>query len=216
MKIKKYPQSHLIVEKNGKKLCIDPGDWTFEKGFKVKDFTDVDAILITHRHYDHLPEKHRKEFKQLAKVKPVYGNSEVVKILSELKLDAVEVRNREKFKLFDFEIEPIELSHFKVPPSKETPQNTGFLIDGAFFHAGDGFELQGITVKNAALALGHSSLSMLSVLDFAQQLKVKVLIPIHFDTSYPRDPVELQQTAQYYGYQFKVIPLKVGEETEIN
>jgi L-ascorbate metabolism protein UlaG (beta-lactamase superfamily) len=62
MKIRKFPQSHLVLEKNGKTLIIDPGYITFEKGFKVEDFQNADIYLITHQHADHLgPRSFRAE-----------------------------------------------------------------------------------------------------------------------------------------------------------
>jgi L-ascorbate metabolism protein UlaG (beta-lactamase superfamily) len=54
MKVQKFPQSHLVISKNGKTLIVDPGYITFEKGFKVEDFQGGDIYLISHQHADHL------------------------------------------------------------------------------------------------------------------------------------------------------------------
>src|ERR1700722_20185296 len=53
MKVTKYPQSCLIVEHNGKRILIDPGSFVAEK-YKPEDIGQVDAILITHEHPDHV------------------------------------------------------------------------------------------------------------------------------------------------------------------
>lgn len=211
MLVKKFPQSHLVISKAGKKICIDPGNFTFQKGFKIEDFSDIDAFLITHQHDDHIGEE---TIKELVNKRPVYANVDAIDKLKELGVEGIEIKDGQEFEVAGFKIKAYDLPHFKVPANKETPQNTGFVIDGVFFHAGDGFDLDGLSVENAALPIGHSSLSTLAVLDFAKKLNSKVVIPIHFD-AYIRDPKELQKTSEYYSYGIKVIPLQDGEETEL-
>lgn len=211
MIVRKYPQSHLVLEKNGKKLVIDPGYITFDKGYKLNQFQNADAYLITHLHDDHLG---YQTIKQLVGNQPVFANTESIKKLVELGVKGIEIKDRQIFEVAGFKIQAVDLPHFRVPDDKVSPQNTGFLIDGIFFHAGDGFEVANVQSPNAALAYGHPSLSVLSVLDFAKNLKAKVLIPIHFD-AYPRDPEELKKAAGYYHYDLEVRSLSDGEETEI-
>lgn len=210
MKVKKYPQSHLVITgSSGKKLIIDPGYLTFQQGFQISDFQGADLYLITHQHADHMDPETIKEVVGESKV---YGNSDVVAKLKEIGVNhAVEVRDREKFSAEGFEITPIDLPHFQIP-GKEVPLNTGFIIDGVFFHAGDGFKLEGVTINNAALPIGHPAISTVSVLEFAKSIEAKVVIPIHYD-AYPRDPNELKKIAEPFG--IEVRPLSSGEETEI-
>lgn len=210
MKVKKYPQSHLVITNNsGNKLIIDPGYLTFEQGFKVEDFQGADAYLITHQHPDHLDPK---TIKQVVGDKSVYGNSDVVAKLKEVGLNANEVKNGEKFFASGFGITPFDLPHFPHPLGNKLPPNTGFMIDGIFFHPGDGYELTGLTVDNAALPLGHPFLSTTMVLNFAKSLQAKVVIPIHYD-AYPRDPEEFKKFAKELGIEVRV--LVPGEETTI-
>lgn len=54
MKITKLLHSCLLIEKNGKKLLIDPGDMSFfEKKILPEDIGGVDIIIFTHQHRDH-------------------------------------------------------------------------------------------------------------------------------------------------------------------
>lgn len=207
MKVKKYPQSHLVMTSDtDKKLIIDPGYLTFDKGFKVSDFQGADVYLITHQHADHLgPET----IKEVVKEALIFGNADVVAKLSEIGVKAQEVKNGQKFKAEGFEITPYDLPHFPHPFGKPMPQNTGFVIDGIFFHAGDGYELEGLRIENAALPIGHPSLATTQVLNFAKALGVKLIIPIHYD-AYPRDPNELKVLAEQLG--IEVRPLNFGQE----
>ncbi len=209
MKIKKYPQSHLVITNDaGKKLMIDPGYLTFQQ-FRVEDFQGADVYLITHQHSDHLDPN---TIKEVVQENPVYGNKDVVAKLSEIGVKANMAENGKKFEVAGFEITPLDLPHFPHPLGNPMPQNTGFIVNGIFFHAGDGFELEGIQVENAALPIGHPSISTLQILNFAKSLQVKVIIPIHYD-AYLRDPNELGKLAKQLN--IEVRPLNNGEETTI-
>lgn len=210
VKVKKYPQSHLVITSDsGKKLIIDPGYLTYEKGFKVEDFKGADVYLITHQHSDHLdPET----IKEVVGDSPVYGNSDVAAKLKEFGVEANEVRDRQTFEAAGFKITPYDLPHFPNHLGKEVPPNTGFVIDGILFHAGDGYELDGLNIDNVALPIAHPSISSVQVFQFAKSLKVKLIIPIHYDV-YLRDPSEIANLVK--DLNIEVRSLKWGEETEI-
>ncbi len=209
MKITKYPQSHLVIEKSGHQLIIDPGLFTFQKGFKVKEFQNADAFLITHIHPDHLDPD---TIKDLAGDKLVYGNYDVVSKLKTLGVKGVEIRNGQELEIAGFKVKAVELPHFPHWGGAKMPTNTGFVIDGVFFHPGDGYELKGLSVDNTALPIGHPFVSTISALEFAKSLNAKVIIPIHYD-AYPRDPEEIKKIASESN--IEVRPLKDGESTEI-
>ena len=212
MKVKKYPQSHLVITSDsGKKIIIDPGYLTYKFGFKIEDFKGADGYLITHQHADHLdPET----IKEVVGESPVYGNSDVVGKLAEVGVKGTEIRNGEKFSVDGVEITPIDILHF-TKPNVTMPQNTGFLIDGVFFHPGDGWKLKGAKADKAAIPISgpaDGDIGMNQGLELAKSLGAKVVIPIHND-AYPADPADFIPLAEPAG--IKVIPLQNGQETEI-
>jgi L-ascorbate metabolism protein UlaG (beta-lactamase superfamily) len=209
MKVKKFPQSHLLISKDGKRLVIDPGYLTAKQGFSVEEFQGADVYLITHQHEDHLDPA---TIKEIVGDKPVFGNADVVGKLHEVGLEGKEVVDGLEFEESGFKIKAVDLPHFRHPLGNPMPPNTGFIIDGVFFHAGDGFELSGVNVEKAALPIGHPSVSTTGVLDFAKSLGAKLIIPIHYD-AYPRDPEELKKIAEASNIEVRI--LKNGEETEI-
>lgn len=209
MKVKKFPQSHLVLEKNGKTLIIDPGYITFEKGFEVKDFQGADVYLITHQHEDHLgPET----IKEVVGEKVVLGNSDVVKKLQEIGVThAKELKNLEEIEFEGFKIKAVDLPHFQ----KEgiiMPPNTGFLIDTVFFHPGDGDKAPEINSPNAAVPIGGATITYDTALEFIKGIGAKIVIPIHYDV-YKADPEEFKKLASNFG--IDVRPLNCGEETAI-
>lgn len=209
MKVKKFPQSHLVLEKDGKTLIIDPGYITFEKGFKVEDFQGADVYLITHQHEDHLgPET----IKEIVGDKPVLSNADVVKKLQELGVtQAKELRNLEEVEVKGFKIKAVDLPHFQKE-GVVMPPNTGFLIDTVFFHPGDGDKAPEITSPNAAVPIGGATITYDTALEFIKGIGAKIVIPIHYDV-YKTDPFEFKRLASNFG--IDVRPLNYGEETEI-
>lgn len=215
MKVKKFPQSHLVIKKNGKTLIIDPGYLTFDpsvnsgQGYKVEDFQGADVYLITHQHEDHLGSA---TIKDVAGDSPVLGNADVVKKLQEAGVStAREIKNLEEVELFGFKIKAVELPHFQKEGTV-MPPNTGFLIDGVFFHPGDGDKAPEIVSPNAAVPIGGATITYDTALEFIEGIGAKVVIPIHYDV-YKADPQEFKRLASNFG--IDVRPLNYGEETEI-
>lgn len=212
MTVKKYPQSHLIITNNlGKKLIIDPGYLTFEKGFKIEDFQEADVYLITHSHEDHLgPET----IKDVVRDKPVYGNSDVVVKLKECGVTGIEIKDKQEFSVEGFVIQAFDLPHFQKPDTV-MPPNTGFLIHGVFFHPGDGWKIEGVTSNSAAVPISGpptGEIGFNQALTLAKSLGAKVVIPIHYD-KYPADTVGFSKLAGKTG--IRVVTLNIGEETTI-
>lgn len=218
MKVKKFPQSHLVISKNGKTLIIDPGYITFEKGFKVSEFQGADVYLITHQHADHLgPET----IKEVVGEKPIFGNSDVVSKLKEAGVEqAKEIKNLEEIEVEGFKIKAVDVPHFKKE-GFEMPPNTGFLIDGVFFHPGDGDgqspgpdgrRAPHIHSDSAAVPIGGATITFDSAMEFIKGIGAKVVIPIHYDW-YEPDPFEFKKIATDAGVDVRL--LNHGEETEI-
>lgn len=214
MKVRRYPQSHLVITNGlGKKLIIDPGYITFEKGFKVSDFQGADVYLITHQHADHLDPN---TIKEVVGESPVYGNADVVNKLAEVGVKAIEVKDRQKFAVAGFEIASVDIPHFQVP-GKEVPPNTGYLINGVFFHPGDGGEApEEVRSDNLALLIANPWISpghYEKAIEFAKNLKAKLVIPIHYDSRYPANTEEFTQEASKEDLEVRV--LGWGEEITI-
>ncbi|MBI2020751.1 MBL fold metallo-hydrolase [Candidatus Daviesbacteria bacterium] len=212
MKIKKYPQSHLLISGQNTKIIIDPGYITFEKGYKVEEFQGMDGYLITHQHADHLGPETIKGIAERGKGK-VYGNSDVVAKLKEVGVEAQIVYERQPFQVGEFEIMPVNLPHCKMQDGSDGPPNTGYLINGILFLPGDGDKNPGITADNFALPIAGPSITYDGALQFAQDIRAKLVIPIHYDSRFPADPDEFAKKASEVGIEVRI--LGHGEETTI-
>lgn len=213
MIIKKYPQSHLLITGESTKIIIDPGNITFQNDYKVEEFQGMDGYLITHQHADHMDPDKIKGILDRGQG-TVYGNADVVRKLKELGVDAVTVYDRQSFKVGEFEITPYDLAHCKMVDGSDGPPNTGYLIDGVLFHPGDGDKApEQLISENVALPIAGPSITYDGALKFAQDLKAKVVIPIHFDSRFPAEPEQFNRLAYKNGIEVRV--LKWGEKTEI-
>jgi L-ascorbate metabolism protein UlaG (beta-lactamase superfamily) len=213
MKITKYPQSHLVIENNGQKILIDPGNITFQNGFTPEQFQGMDGYLITHQHADHVDPDNIKKVVGESKV---YGNQDVADKLKEFGVEVEAVRGSESFKIGEFEVTPIDLPHCPPPPGADfqMPPNTGFIINGVLFHPGDGYAQPGdLMVENVALPITGPTITEESALKFAQDLQAKVVVPIHYNSRFQADPEHFKQEAEKAGMEVRI--LNFGESTEI-
>ena len=242
MKITKYPQSCFVIESGGKKIMIDYGGF-MGTYFPPEKFFGVSAILVTHTHRDHLDKDAAKKFSENG-IK-LYGNFDVVKQLGEINVGATEIKNRQKVSIAGFEIEPIDLPHCKIlrcnlcddwlkpqnflpgtrkckfhpdaePGQMDGPPNTGFAINGIFFHPGDGINLAGFKVKNVSIPIAGPTITYENAWQFAKDLGAKLVIAMHYDNpfapAHDRDPNEFAKLKP------KNIVLKIlknGESTDI-
>src|ERR1700749_452036 len=87
MKITKYLHSCLVFEQEGYKLLFDPGNISFAEGLvKPEMFNDVNSIIITHIHPDHLDIPNLKKIIALSNA-PVYTNQQVADKLHQENID---------------------------------------------------------------------------------------------------------------------------------
>ena len=210
MKVTRFPQSCLLLEQDGHTIVIDPGVH-FLQTHKVEELNGVGAVLYTHQHADHYDESIAKAL--LANGVAIYANESTAKLIDNEKVTVV--HDGDMFTAGGFEIIARELPHCLLPNGSEGPQNTGYVVNGAFFHPGDGKKLEGLKVDTLAVPITGPDISMYDAYAFAKQLEAKVVIPIHYQ-AIPADP---QVIADYMhkpgdpGFEIRV--LADGESTEV-
>lgn len=210
MKITKYPQSCLIIEKDGKRLGIDPGALVSAK-YKAQDLLPLDAILITHEHEDHVDQDLLRELVKDGNI-PVYANQSTKNLLGDLVTLVVE--DGEAFEAAGMNVVARELPHCLMVDGSAGPQNTGYVIDGVFFHAGDGIALDGLHVESAAIPIAGPDISARDVFDFIKQLRCQTVVPIHYDY-FLENPRILSSMAAGVVPDVKFVVLDHGQSAEI-
>ena len=177
MKITKYLHSCLVFEKEGFKLLIDPGTFSFAEGFiEADEFNDVDAIIITHIHPDHLDKENRPKIVALSDAK-VYTVPQVTDELKKIALQSEPIPTT----IGPFSLELIPLKH-EIILDNPLPEMMGLLIDGKVLHPVDSFEdklLAYAGIELLILPIMAPFTNELIVAAFADKMKPKRILPVH-------------------------------------
>lgn len=121
MKIKKFPQSCILVESNGTRLLIDPSSVKYDEKF-LKDWQNADVILITHRHSDHINPSAVKQLNL-----PTYSTKEVSAHNPDL--DIKLIKEGDTFNVGKLKVEVVKAVHGFMSAEGEIMENVGFIID---------------------------------------------------------------------------------------
>lgn len=163
-----------MVEENNVKILIDPGAWS-----EIPQLEDIDAILITHDHPDHL---------NIEKINAVLANNAEAKIFTNKGVGGILEENSVAYELLtdgqnttikDVTVEAYGEKHAQVYPSIPQSDNTGYLIAGKLLAPGDNFVNPGKPVEILALAVVAPWMRLADALDYAKNLKPKVCFPVH-------------------------------------
>src|SRR3989344_1961886 len=134
MKIKKLGHCCLVVEVNGKRIMTDPGSYTVKEQAQEKN---VDLILITHEHGDHL---HIESLQEIIKNNPnvkIITNAGVGKLLDEAGLKYEVLKNKTAKDILGVELEAHDCKHEEIFKEIGQVQNTGYFIGRKLFYPGD-------------------------------------------------------------------------------
>ncbi|OQA52297.1 MAG: metal-dependent hydrolase [candidate division WS2 bacterium ADurb.Bin280] len=192
MKIIKHAQSCLEVLTKKANFLIDPGTYVFEdEGKSVNEFSHIDAIIITHPHYDHFDEKNIQELCSIKDV-AVFAPSDA---LLSIKCDnSHEVRDGEHLEFNGAKLVFSQSKHGPLPNGKSAPDVIGVKInDGAnsIYSPGDSLYLNTDSGTDV-IAVPISGTVTMDADEGAKQvekLSPRFAIPIHFDNpAYPADP----------------------------
>lgn len=181
MKITKYIHSCLVIEKGADRLLFDPGLFTFAEGLvKPSQFQNIKAVIITHKHPDHIDADALKQILENNVTATVLANSDIAKTLAEKDIET-EVFETGKRAVGSFSIEAMDAPHEKIL-ADELPQNTAYIIDEKILHPGDSynenlFERKGTPVL--CLPTMAPWATEIRTYDFASQMSPEYIVPIH-------------------------------------
>ena len=215
MKITKYPQSCLMVETNNKKILIDAGGLKYQDKF-LEYWKNVDLVLITHKHGDHIKIDVLKELN-----KPIYSTQEVQNTYPEIEFNIV--KENDVLQFDNTKVEVVKAIHGDNPnlkDGKEVFENVGYIIDAGscrLYITSDT-----ICFKNdykadvVALPITAHGLTMSSYEAslFANELGAKLVLPIHMDNdTYPTDIEYMKVNFERFKINYKV--LEIEETIEV-
>jgi L-ascorbate metabolism protein UlaG (beta-lactamase superfamily) len=181
MKITKYIHSCLQIEKDSDRILFDPGLFTFAEGLvKPSQFQNIQAIIITHKHPDHIDGDSLKQILDENETAIVLANSDIAKTLAEKDIEA-EIFETGERAVGGFVLEASDAPHEAIL-ADELPQNTAYIIDRKILHPGDSYSKNLFARKGApvlCLPIMAPWATEIATYDFAVEMSPELVVPIH-------------------------------------
>lgn len=176
MQITKYGHCCLLIEIKGKRILTDLGE--FSSGFE--DLSDIDVVLITHEHGDHL---HTESLQGILKKNPqaeVVTNASVGEILAECDITHTIYEHEQAGSVADIALKAYEGKHVEIVGEYGLVQNTGFLLEnGQFFYLGDAYTIPEEAITVLALPVAGPWCKVSEAIAYALKVAPKTVIPVH-------------------------------------
>jgi L-ascorbate metabolism protein UlaG (beta-lactamase superfamily) len=179
MRLTHLGHSCVLVEAGEVRVLLDPG--TYSHGFE--ELTDLDAIVITHGHVDHLDAERLPTLLEANDGVRIIAEPEVATELTGVGLDTTALHPGETLQLAGTDLRAVGGDHAVVHPDIPRIGNVGVLIscgDGpVFFHPGDAYDTAPEGVDVLALPLAAPWAALRETVDFLRAVAPRVAVPIH-------------------------------------
>ena len=176
MKIKKLGHCCLIINIEGKMVLTDPGEYTIQE---QELEGNIDLIVITHEHADHL---HIESLKNVFVKNPraiVVSNSAVGKLLADYGIPHQILEDGGMGEFAGVYLEAHGDKHAEIYEDFGQVQNTGYFIGKDLFYPGDSFTNPGKPVDILALPVLGPWLKIRDSIDYAIAVNPRICFPVH-------------------------------------
>lgn len=173
MKVTKYGHACVVLEEQGSRLIIDPGEFTPDLG----DVSNTVGVVVTHIHGDHFDPN------TIAKILDANPNLQVwstAQVAEQLTTPAVTVvQGGSTATAGPFQLRFFGGQHATIHPAYPPDQNIGVAV-GDFYFPGDSFAVpEGLPVKTLAVPSSAPWLKVAEAMDFITAVKPTQCFPTH-------------------------------------
>jgi L-ascorbate metabolism protein UlaG (beta-lactamase superfamily) len=175
MKITKFGHCCLLIEMKGLRILTDPGNYST----KQNEIKDIDVVLITHEHQDHL---HIESLKTVLRNCPeaiVVTGGGVGKILEKDGIRYDILGNGSKRKYGGVLLEGYGEKHAEIYSTVNPVENIGYFIDNTLFYPGDAFTDPGKDIDILALPVAGPWMKISEAIEYALKLRPDKAFPVH-------------------------------------
>jgi L-ascorbate metabolism protein UlaG (beta-lactamase superfamily) len=175
MKITKFGQCCLLIEVVGKRILTDPGRFSVAQN----ELTELDIILITHEHADHL---HSESLMAILKNNPnvaIVTNTSVGAILTELGVTYEVLEGVDTTVKLGILLEAFDGKHAEIFEAVGQVQNTGYFIAEKLFYPGDAYTEPNKPVPILALPVAGPWCKAADAIAYAIRVNPAKAFPVH-------------------------------------
>lgn len=171
MKITKLEHSGIIIEKDGKNIVFDPVEYKKQ----IPKIENVVAVVITHRHSDHL---------QMDVLKKILANSPNAKIFTtnettQIIENAVGVSAGMSLEVEGFKLSFFGSDHAAIVPGQIPCTNIGVVVDDFIVNPGDSFDLPVAPAGILFVPISGPWLKIYESMEYVEKARPKIVVPFH-------------------------------------
>jgi L-ascorbate metabolism protein UlaG (beta-lactamase superfamily) len=213
MKITKLGHCCLMVEIGEVRILTDPGNFT--SGYE--SVSDIDIVLITHEHADHLHIPALAQVLSRSSEAAVFANRTVGNLLTEAGIPYSLLEGVTEIECCGVSLRAHDARHEEIFADFGQVQNTGYFIHNALFYPGDAFAVPSYAVPVLALPVAGPWCKIADAIRYAIAVKPDKVFPVHDG---------MLQTERIGGahaipkkvlaeHEIEFIPLVAGETVEV-
>jgi L-ascorbate metabolism protein UlaG (beta-lactamase superfamily) len=174
MELTKFGHACVTLEREGRRLVIDPGGLTPEDAF-----AGADAALVTHEHFDHFSAERLAAALEANPALEVWTNASVAKAFGGDPARVHVVGEGDAFTANGFAVRAFGRWHAEVHPDIPRVPNVGFLVDEAVFHPGDALTVPDVPVRALLLPVHGPWSRVADLIDWVREVKPGQTVGIH-------------------------------------
>jgi L-ascorbate metabolism protein UlaG (beta-lactamase superfamily) len=174
MELTKFGHASVVLERDGRRLVVDPGSFT-----AASALDGAEAVLITHEHADHFLEDRIRAALADVPGLEVWTNPTVAAALDGPCGRVHAVGAGDAFTAAGFDVKVFGEWHAVIHPDIPIVRNVGFLVDDTVFHPGDALTTPDVPV-DTLLVPAHAPWSRISdLIDWVREVRPGRAIGIH-------------------------------------
>ena len=174
MRLSKFGHACVRIEKDGRRLVIDPGTYT-----EPEALVGADAVLVTHEHADHADVDQLEAACAANPELTVHGPSAWAEAVRErLGGGAVGVTEGEAFPAAGFGVRAVGGKHAEIIDGLPGCPNLGYVVDG-IYHPGDSYFVPAEPVEHLLVPASGPWARHREGIEFVRAIKPARVFPIH-------------------------------------
>ncbi|HEX6356800.1 MBL fold metallo-hydrolase [Actinophytocola sp.] len=177
MEIVHFGHSCVLLSTDSARLLFDPGVLSSD----FESVRELDAILITHQHFDHLDVQRLPALVAANPNAALVVDEDTVPELEKAGLTPTAVaRPGDTLTFAGAAISVVGGRHATIHPDFAMPTNAGYVVDhGAFYHPGDALFVPEQRIDVLGLPMSAPWLKTSEAIEFARAVGPRVAVPIH-------------------------------------